>query len=109
MTTQFLGLSGVVISSGSDDSQNRSNFGTNPSIRGESSSSSSSKAVGEVNQAPSTSCPSTLSTSGKGVRPTVPSKKIVSNKRTDAGVPKMRRSLDKRNAPVVKTRDEKLR
>ncbi|KAL2462365.1 Plus3 domain-containing protein [Abeliophyllum distichum] len=48
------------MSFGSDDSQNQSNVWTNPSIQGESPlSSSSSEAVGEVNQAPSASCPLT--------------------------------------------------
>ncbi|KAL2466743.1 Uncharacterized protein Adt_42594 [Abeliophyllum distichum] len=60
------------MSSKNDDSQNQSDACTNPSIRGESpsstSSSSSSEVVGEVNQAPSVTRPSTSSTSGKGPR-----------------------------------------
>ncbi|KAL2505930.1 hypothetical protein Adt_21551 [Abeliophyllum distichum] len=98
------------MSSGSDDSQNRSDVRTNPSIQGKSpSSSSSSEAVGKVNQAPPASCPSTPSTSGKEVSPTVPLKKVGGRKRTDVGVPEMRGSLDKRDVPTVRALDEELR
>ncbi|KAL2466017.1 hypothetical protein Adt_41868 [Abeliophyllum distichum] len=98
------------MSFGSDDSQNQSDVRTNPSIRRESpSSSSSSEAVGEVNQAPSASCPSTPSTSGREACPAVPLKKVVGKKGMDAGVPKMRGSLDKRNSPAVKVLDKELR
>ncbi|KAL2532923.1 hypothetical protein Adt_06274 [Abeliophyllum distichum] len=87
---------GVVISSGSDDSQNQSDVRTNPSIQGELSlSSSSSEVVGEVNQGLLVSCPSTPSASGREVSLTVPLKNVGGKKRTDAGVPKMRGSLDK--------------
>ncbi|KAL2474774.1 hypothetical protein Adt_35510 [Abeliophyllum distichum] len=98
------------MSFGRDDSQNRSNVWTNPSIQGESpSSSSSSKAVEEVNQAPPASCPLTPSASGREVSPTVSLKKIWGMKRTDVGVPEMRGSLDKRDAPAARALDEKFR
>ncbi|KAL2532240.1 hypothetical protein Adt_05591 [Abeliophyllum distichum] len=80
------------------------------SIRGESpSSSSSSEAVGEVNQAPSAAYPSTPSTSGRGACPTAPLKKIAEKRGPDTGVPKMRGSLDKRDAPAAKELDKELR
>ncbi|KAL2505109.1 Uncharacterized protein Adt_20730 [Abeliophyllum distichum] len=98
------------MSSKSDDSQNRSNVWTNPSIQGESPlSSSSSEVVGKVNQASPLSCTSTPSASGREVSPTVPLKKVGGRKRTDAGVPEMRGSLDKRDALVARTLDEELR
>ncbi|KAL2462141.1 hypothetical protein Adt_45561 [Abeliophyllum distichum] len=98
------------MSSGSDNSQNQSNVWTNPSIRGESQSSSfSSEAVGRVNQAPSASCLSTPSISGREAYPTVPLKKVVDKKGTDAGVPEMKGSLDKRDAPTAKALDVELR
>ncbi|KAL2466487.1 Uncharacterized protein Adt_42338 [Abeliophyllum distichum] len=98
------------MSSGSEDLQNQSNIQKNPSIQGESPlSSSSSEAVEEVNQAPSASCLSTSSTSGREVCPTAPLKKVVDKKRTDAGVPKMRGSLDKRDVPEARALDEELR
>ncbi|KAL2461761.1 Plus3 domain-containing protein [Abeliophyllum distichum] len=98
------------MSSGSDDSQSWSDVRTNPSIQGESPlSSSSSEVVGKVNQASPASCPSTTSTNGREVSPTVPLKKIGGRKRTDVGVPEMRRSLDKRNDPAVRALDEELR
>ncbi|KAL2518435.1 hypothetical protein Adt_14682 [Abeliophyllum distichum] len=86
---------------------------TNPSIRGKSPSSTSSSlssgVVGEVNQALSTARPSTSSISGRRACPTTPSKKIAEKKGPDAGVPEMRRSFDKRNAPAAKVLDEELR
>ncbi|KAL2505690.1 hypothetical protein Adt_21311 [Abeliophyllum distichum] len=98
------------MSSRNDDSQNQSDARTNPSIRGESpSSSSSSEDVGEVNQAPSAARPSTPSTSGREACPTAPSKKIAKKRGLDAGVPEMRRSLNKRDAPTAKALDEELR
>ncbi|KAL2467026.1 hypothetical protein Adt_42877 [Abeliophyllum distichum] len=98
------------MSSGSDNLQNRSDVRTKPSIQDESPLSSSSfEAVGEVNQASPTSCSSTPSASGKKVSPTVPLKKVGSRKRTDVGVPEMRGSLDKRDAPAVRALDEELR
>ncbi|KAL2526156.1 hypothetical protein Adt_11210 [Abeliophyllum distichum] len=98
------------MSSGSDDSQNQLDVQTNPSIQGESPlSSSSSEAMGEVNQAPSASCSSTPFVSRREVYPTVPLKKVVGKKRTDAGVPEMRGSLDKRDVPVARAIDEELR
>ncbi|KAL2486218.1 Plus3 domain-containing protein [Abeliophyllum distichum] len=98
------------MSSGSDDSQNRSGVRTNPSIQGESSlSSSSSEVVGKVNQASPASCPSTPSASGREVSLTVPMKKVGGRKRADVRVPEMRGSLDKRNAPAVRALDEELR
>ncbi|KAL2474609.1 hypothetical protein Adt_35345 [Abeliophyllum distichum] len=70
----------------SNDLQNQSDVPTNPSIRGESpSSSSSSEAVEKMNQAPLASCPSTPSVSGREVCPTVPLKKVVGKNGTDAG------------------------
>ncbi|KAL2541624.1 Uncharacterized protein Adt_02602 [Abeliophyllum distichum] len=98
------------MSSGSDDLQNRSNVRTNPSIRGESPlSSSSSEVVWEVNQASPASCSSTPSASGREVSSTVTLKKAGGRKRTDVGVPEMRGSLDKRDAPVARALDEELR
>ncbi|KAL2480034.1 hypothetical protein Adt_33000 [Abeliophyllum distichum] len=94
----------------SDDLQNQSDVQTNPIIRGESPSSSfSSEAVGEVNQASSASCPSTPSTSGREACPTMPSKKVVDRKETDTGIPEMRGSLDKRDALAAKALDDELR
>ncbi|KAL2505729.1 hypothetical protein Adt_21350 [Abeliophyllum distichum] len=93
-----------------DDSQNQSNDWTNPNIRGESPSSSSlSEAVGEVNQAPSVASSSTPSISVRGACPTAPSKNITEKRGLDVGVPEMRGSLDKRDAPVAKVLDEELR
>ncbi|KAL2525641.1 hypothetical protein Adt_10695 [Abeliophyllum distichum] len=98
------------MSSGSDDSQNQLDVRTNPSIRSESPSSSSSfETVEEVNQAPSASCPLNPSTGRREACPTVPLKKVMGKKRTDAGIPEMRGSLDKRDVPVVKMLDEELR
>ncbi|KAL2505956.1 hypothetical protein Adt_21577 [Abeliophyllum distichum] len=98
------------MSSGSDDSQNRSDVRTNPSIQGDLPlSSSSSEVVGEVNQASPASCPSTPSASGREVLPTVPLKKVGGRKKTDVRVPKMRGSLDKRDAPAERVLDEELR
>ncbi|KAL2471061.1 hypothetical protein Adt_39197 [Abeliophyllum distichum] len=98
------------MSSGSDDSQNRSDVRTNSSIQDESPLSSfSSEVVVEVNQAFPASCPSTPSASGREVSPTVPLKKVGGRKRTDAGVPEMRGSLDKRDAPVARALNEELR
>ncbi|KAL2525933.1 hypothetical protein Adt_10987 [Abeliophyllum distichum] len=98
------------MSSESDGSQNRSEVWTNPSIQGESPlSSSSSEVVGEVNQASPALCPSTPSASGREVSPTVSLKEVGGRKRTDAGVPEMRESLDKRDAPVARALDEELR
>ncbi|KAL2513182.1 hypothetical protein Adt_18782 [Abeliophyllum distichum] len=98
------------MSFGSDDSQNRSDVWTNPSIQGESPlSSSSCKVVGEVNQAPPATCPSTPSASGREVSPTILSKKVGNRKRTDAGVLEMRGSLDKRDTPAARALDEELR
>ncbi|KAL2542124.1 hypothetical protein Adt_03102 [Abeliophyllum distichum] len=98
------------MSSGSDDSQNRSNVRTNPSIQDESSlSSSSSEVVEKVNQASPASCPLTPSASGREVSPTVQLKNVGGRKKTDVGVPEMRRSLDKRDAPAARTLDEELR
>ncbi|KAL2481086.1 hypothetical protein Adt_34052 [Abeliophyllum distichum] len=78
------------MSSGSDDSQNRSDARSNPSIQGESPlSSSSSEVVEKVNQASPASCPSTPSASGREVSPTVP--------------------LKKRDAPAARALDEELR
>ncbi|KAL2497270.1 hypothetical protein Adt_22820 [Abeliophyllum distichum] len=89
------------MSSRSDDSQNQSEVRTNPSIRGESPSSpSSSEAIGKGNQAPSASCPSTPSTSGKRACPTVPSKNVVDRKGLDIGIPKMRGSLGLTSLPL---------
>ncbi|KAL2456920.1 hypothetical protein Adt_46566 [Abeliophyllum distichum] len=98
------------MSFGSDDSLNRSDVRTNPSIQGESpSSSSSSEAVGEVNQAPPASCPSTSSASGREVSLTVLLKKVRDRKRTDVGAPEMRGLLDKRDALAARALDEELR
>ncbi|KAL2474230.1 hypothetical protein Adt_34966 [Abeliophyllum distichum] len=98
------------MSFGSDGSQNRSDVRTNPSIQGESPlSSSSSEVVGEVNQALPASCPSTPSASEREVLPTVPLKKVGGRKRMDVGVPEMRGSLDKRDAPAARALDEELR
>ncbi|KAL2474517.1 hypothetical protein Adt_35253 [Abeliophyllum distichum] len=98
------------MSSGSDDSQNRSDVQTNPSIQGESPLlSSSSEVVEEVNQAFPASCLSTSSASERYVSPTVPMKKVEDRKRTDAEVPEMRRSLDRRDALAVRVLDEELR
>ncbi|KAL2512952.1 hypothetical protein Adt_18552 [Abeliophyllum distichum] len=98
------------MSSGSGDSQNQSDVRTNSSIQGESPLSSfSSEAVGELNQAHLASCLSTPSVSGREVCPTVPLKKVVGKKRADVGVPEMRGSLDKRDAPAARVLDEKLR
>ncbi|KAL2470714.1 hypothetical protein Adt_38850 [Abeliophyllum distichum] len=98
------------MSSGSDDSQNRSDVQTNPSIHGESPlSSSSSEVVGKVNQASPASCLSTPSASWREVSPTVPLKKVGGRKRTNVGVSEMRRSLDKRNAPAARALNEELR
>ncbi|KAL2475819.1 hypothetical protein Adt_36555 [Abeliophyllum distichum] len=98
------------MSSGSEDSQNQLDVWTNSSIRGESpSSSSSSEAVGEVNQAPSTSCPSVPSTSGRRACPTASSKKIAEKMGPDVGVPEMKGSLDKRDVPTAKALDESWR
>ncbi|KAL2480650.1 hypothetical protein Adt_33616 [Abeliophyllum distichum] len=98
------------MSSRSDDSQNRSNVRTNPSIQGESPlSSSSSEVVEEVNQASPASCPLTPSTSGREVSPIVPLKKVGGKKKTDVGVPEMRGSLDKRDASAARALDEELR
>ncbi|KAL2462319.1 hypothetical protein Adt_45739 [Abeliophyllum distichum] len=98
------------MSSGSDDSQNRSNVRTNPSIQGESPlSSSSSKVVEEVNQASPASCPSTPYASRREASPTVPLKKVGGRKKTDVGVSEMTGSLDKRDAPAVRALDEELR
>ncbi|KAL2497115.1 hypothetical protein Adt_22665 [Abeliophyllum distichum] len=98
------------MSSESDDSQNRSDVRTNPSIQGESPLSSSSyEVVEEVNQVSPASYPSTPSASGREVSPTVPLKKVGGRRRTDVGVPKMRGSLDKRDAPAARALDEELR
>ncbi|KAL2497922.1 hypothetical protein Adt_23472 [Abeliophyllum distichum] len=98
------------MSFGSDESQNQSDVRTNPSIQDKSpSSSSSSETVGEVNQAPPASCSSNLSASGREVSPTIPLEKVGDGKRTDVGVPEMRGSLDKRNAPAARALDEELR
>ncbi|KAL2498250.1 Plus3 domain-containing protein [Abeliophyllum distichum] len=98
------------MSSECDDSQNQSDVRTNPSIQGESPlSSSSSETVGEVNQGPSASWLSTPSAGGRGVCPTIPLKKVVDNKRIDAGVPEMRGSLDKMDASTARALYEELR
>ncbi|KAL2497786.1 hypothetical protein Adt_23336 [Abeliophyllum distichum] len=98
------------MSSGSDNSQNRSDVRTNPSIQGESPlSSSSSEVVGEVNQASPASYSSTPSVSGREVSSTVPLKKVGGRKKTDVGVSEMRGSLDKRDDPAVGALDEELR
>ncbi|KAL2471880.1 Uncharacterized protein Adt_40016 [Abeliophyllum distichum] len=98
------------MSSGSDDLQNRSDVRTNPNIQGESPlSSSSSEVVEEVNQASPASCPSIPSASGREVSSTVQLKKVGGRKRTDAGVPEMRESLDKRNPSAARALDEELR
>ncbi|KAL2479952.1 hypothetical protein Adt_32918 [Abeliophyllum distichum] len=88
----------------------QSNVRTNPSIQGKSPlSSSSSEVVGEVNQAPPASYPSTPSASGREVSPTISLKKVGGRKRTNAGVPEMRGSLKKRDAPAARALDEELR
>ncbi|KAL2471502.1 hypothetical protein Adt_39638 [Abeliophyllum distichum] len=98
------------MSSGSDDSQNQSDVRTNHSIQGESPlSSSTSEAMEGVNQAPSASCPSTSSASGREVSPTVPLKNVGGRKSTDVRVPEMSGSLDKRDAPAARAFDEELR
>ncbi|KAL2480298.1 hypothetical protein Adt_33264 [Abeliophyllum distichum] len=98
------------MSFGSDDSQNWSDVQTNSSIQGESPlSSSSSEVFREVNQASPASCPSNPSASGREVYPTVPLKKVGGRKRKDAGVPEMRGSLDKKDAPAARALDEELR
>ncbi|KAL2512696.1 hypothetical protein Adt_18296 [Abeliophyllum distichum] len=63
----------------------------------------------KVNQASPASCPSTPSASGREVTPTVPLKKVGGRKKTDVGVPAMRGSLDKRDAPAVRALYEELR
>ncbi|KAL2466848.1 hypothetical protein Adt_42699 [Abeliophyllum distichum] len=89
---------------------NVSDVRRNPSIQGESPlSSSSSEAVGEVNQVPPASCPSTSFASGMEVYSTVPLKKVGDRKRTDVGVSEMRGSLDKRDVPATRALDEELR
>ncbi|KAL2474454.1 hypothetical protein Adt_35190 [Abeliophyllum distichum] len=45
----------------------------------------------------------------EGACPTMPSKKVADRKGPDVGVPKMKGSLDKRDAPAVKALDEELR
>ncbi|KAL2513137.1 hypothetical protein Adt_18737 [Abeliophyllum distichum] len=98
------------MSSRSDNSQNQSDVWTNPSIQDESPlSSSSSEAVGEVNQVPPALCSSTSSASGREVSSTVPLKKVRGKKMKDIGVLEMRGSLDKRDASVVRALDEELR
>ncbi|KAL2505264.1 hypothetical protein Adt_20885 [Abeliophyllum distichum] len=98
------------MSSGSDDSQNRSDVRTNPSIQGKSPlSSSSSDIVEELNQASPASCSSTPSTSGREVSPTVLLKKVGARKKMDLGVMEMRGSLDKRDSLVARVIDEELR
>ncbi|KAL2497476.1 Plus3 domain-containing protein [Abeliophyllum distichum] len=72
-------------------------------------SSSSSEVVGEVKQASPASCSSTPSASGSEVSFTIPLKKVGGRKMTDVGVPEMRGSLDKRDAPAVRALDEELR
>ncbi|KAL2479864.1 hypothetical protein Adt_32830 [Abeliophyllum distichum] len=101
------------MSSKNDDSQNQSDAHTNPSIWDESpssaSSSSSSEVVGKVNQAPSAARPSTTSTSRRGACPIAPSKETAEKRGLDSRVPKMRGSLDKRDAPAAKALDEELK
>ncbi|KAL2466522.1 hypothetical protein Adt_42373 [Abeliophyllum distichum] len=98
------------MSSGSDDSQNRSDIWTNPSIQDESPLSSSSfEVVGEVNKCSPASCLSTPSASWREVSPTVPLNKVGGRKSMDAGVPEMRGSLDKRDALAARALDEELR
>ncbi|KAL2465767.1 hypothetical protein Adt_41618 [Abeliophyllum distichum] len=98
------------MSSGSDDSQNRSDVRKNSSIQDESPLSSfSSEVVEKVNQASPASCPSTPSVSGRGVSPTILLKKVGGRKRTNVGVPEKKGSLDKRDVPAARALDEELR
>ncbi|KAL2517603.1 Uncharacterized protein Adt_13850 [Abeliophyllum distichum] len=88
------------MSSDHEDSQNRSDPGTDPGIMDEASSSSSS--VGGQENIPT-------STSERGDHPAILPKTKVGGGKTGSAVLEMRSSLDQRNAPAAYRLDEELK